>query len=257
LKKTIFAFILAVVLAALLMDVTWMIYERSREEEEDGSGEIMEETILTPDEVNLSLNISSRGLTNYSNDFMVGGAPAGAEFIWYIDESVVGTVNPLRYIFMEAGHYDLEVKVFWSSYSLNLTRQLSIERVDEMGSTYLNYPWYWPLEDGDLYEPIVTIRNGLTEPTLWVNVSFTVSRTVVKCWIELVEEDKMETFEVVSYDVVPAGQMVYERSHYFNGDFFEEREYHEDYYFRIRLEFSYPDAAVLDGEVSYQLDFDQ
>lgn len=257
-KRRIFAIILAVSISALLMDVTWMIYEehlRENEEKRKDNNGIDEEVIPTPDDVNLTMNISSRGLTNYSNDFMVDGAPEGSNITWLLDDRILGYDEIDNYHFMDTGYYALTAQVSWDKYTMNLTEELEIELVNRLGSMYLTYPWYWFMEIDPWWEVITTIEPGLTEPTLWVNISLTLGNTMVKCWIELMEDDKMESFEILSYDVIPLGQMQYYRSHFFDKDFFAQREVHEPYFFLIRLELSDPESAIIEGEVAHELVF--
>ena len=132
---------------------------------------------------------------------------------------------------------------------------MRIEANDDIGTNHLVYPWYWFWDTNPWMEVITFVGPGLSEPRMWLNVSLTVGNTDLRLWIELMEVDEMEPFEVLSYDILPIGQMQYYRSYTFDHEFFEERSPHEPYLFVAKIELGRPDSAVLRGEIDHQLNY--
>ncbi len=252
-RRTVFAIIIAIAVTALLMNITWIVYEEQFPKNNKEDNDQKDKTVQTPEEVNLTLNISSRGLTNYSNDFWVEGAPEDSNYTWTLDGELIGYEKEVRHTFFDVGIFNLVVMVKWDIYSKVQTEEISIERSDNMGSRQITYPWYWNIDIEPYRAIITTIEPGMSEPTCWINISISISNTLVKCWLELMEDDKGESFEILNYDVIPLGQNQYERSLRFDKDFFAERETRETYFFMIRLEISNSDSGTLEGDVSYEV----
>jgi len=249
LRREFIALILAFLLIELTLDAAYIIHNGPWSKIEEENDHIEEGRVLTPEEVNMTLNISSRGVTNHSNDFSVEGAPEGSNITWSLNDETKGYGPSLGLNFYEAGHFNLTAMVSWDVYKINLSETLSINRPNNEGDFTLVYPWYVPVEISPVMGIIDTILPGLTEPTMWINLSMTLGNTYVKFWLELQEEDKIEPFEVLDYDIIPVGSLQYSRTFFLDKDFFDLHENREPYFISIRMEIGNPDSGTMVCEV--------
>ena len=97
------------------------------------------------------------------------------------------------------------------------------------------------------------IDPGLTEPTLWLNLTISIQRTSLKYWIKLQEDDSSEPFEIVDYRYIPIGSLEGVISFHYDADFFEQREDRESYHFMIFAEPGDEENGSFDIEINYEL----
>ena len=198
------------------------------DDESDDPDEL--ETIIKPEDVNLSVDRPQDVRTMGTNWYEIIGEPTGSNITWLVDSEIVGYENKILYEFPRSDYFLLEVIVKWDNFEKVFSEIIPVKNHDDIGGFSVNDREILISSD----DPIgygIWIKPGISVPTLWINISIKNGNGKLNYWMDLQRENELEAFERVSDETVELNFDDYAKTFYFDESFFIERSNNEPYIF--------------------------